>query len=97
MREAVDKSQEAGRSDAVQVYAWLRAVAREGGATAEEIAFQCFPSASEGPASSIVALRKRGITKVFSAIVWLRASGVTVRAVPDVSGVGLTRYVVGGS
>jgi hypothetical protein len=74
-----------GRDDAVPVYRWLMAVRGEGGAVVDETAFQCFPVATEGPASSLVALRKSGVRRVLGSVVWLRASGVDVRCVPGVS------------
>jgi hypothetical protein len=86
------------RDDAVMVYAWLRAVAAEGGAAWDEIAFQCFPSATEGPASSLAALRRRGVARALASINFLRAHGVVVIAVPGVAdgdgGHQPTRYLI---
>jgi hypothetical protein len=70
------------RDDAVMVYAWLRAVAAEGGAAWDEIAFQCFPSATDGPASSLAVLRRRGVARALASINFLRAHGVVVVAIP---------------
>jgi hypothetical protein len=81
------------------VYAWLRAVRTEGGAVLDETAFQCFPTmhGSDDPAYAV--LRKRGVRRVLDAIVWMRAAGVVIRAVPGVSdgegGHEPTRYLVG--
>jgi hypothetical protein len=75
------------------VYAWLRAVRLEGGATVEEVAFQCFPTMHGADDPAYVALRKRGVRRVLDAVVWLRASGVVVRCVPE-HVTGLSRYVV---
>jgi hypothetical protein len=89
------------RDAAVAVYRWLRAVHKEGGATLPEIAFQCFslPSALgdpevDLPPAVVARLRRVPVTRTLEAIVWLRAQGVVIRAVPDVSGLGLTRYVI---
>jgi hypothetical protein len=94
-------SSEPIRSDAVMVYAWLRAVRGEGGATVPEIAFQCFPSPTDGPESSVRALRRVGVTRTLDALVWLRGQGVEVRCVAGVrvtdGDVEPTRWTLGGS
>jgi hypothetical protein len=79
------------RDDAVAVYRWLSAVRAEGGATAEEIAFQCFPlptALSDPdvtlPEAVVRRLRRLPVSQVLEAVNYLRAHGVGVRCVAGV-------------
>jgi hypothetical protein len=66
------------RSDAALVFRHLRDV---GPADAVTLADAVFPVATEGPPSSIKAIRKSGLRRVYDSIVWMRHQGVTFTVV----------------
>ena len=66
------------RDDAAVVYRHLRDV---GPADAVTLAGSCFPLGPDvrsAPPSTVAALSKRSLERVFDAVLWLRAHGVTV-------------------
>lgn len=84
------------RADAAVVYRSLRDV---GAGSALEIASRCFPVSSEGPASTLIALRKRSVRRVLESVVWMRGQGVVISCIPSVDSastfhLGLVRAVV---
>jgi len=87
------------RADAAIVYRWLKATTLSGGCAVDEIAFQCFPiPIDSGPPSTMRALGKRSVRRVLDSLLWMRAEGVVVLALPGASdgsgGHELTRYAL---
>jgi hypothetical protein len=72
------------RADAALVYRLLEA---ESGLTVAQMADRLFPVASEGPETSIAALRRVSVRRILDSIVWMRHQGVVLTAVPGLSGV----------
>jgi len=77
----VGKSQQVDpfRADAALVFRFLRDA---GPSDAVAIAEAVFPTSTEGPPSSIRAIRKSGLRRVYDSIVWMRHQGVTFTVVP---------------
>ena len=94
-----DQKNDPARSDAAIVYRWLKATAALGGSAVDEIAFQCFPlPITGGPDTTMKALRRRSVKRVLDSLLWIRAQGVVVAAVPgaadEFGGHELTRYAL---
>ena len=63
------------RDDAACVYRHLRA---HGPDTLGGLVDACFPVLTAGPASSVAAVQRRSVGRALSAVVWMRAHGVSV-------------------
>ena len=84
------KEKDPFRGDAALVYRYIR---DHPGCTAPEIRDLCFGFVTDGPASSVLALQKRGLQRVYDSIVWMRHQKVDIyaRNVPDA----LTTFSIG--
>ena len=77
----------ADRDDAALVYRFLRGAGPEGRSVVE-IAAEVFPWTLDAPATTVLAVQKRSVGRVLSAVVWMRAQGVALRVDPGVVLVG---------
>jgi hypothetical protein len=69
------------RLDAAAVYRQLRGAGAVGLDFAT-LADNCFPVVTDGPESSIKALRRRAVTRVFEAVSYMRVRGVSIACRP---------------
>jgi hypothetical protein len=71
------------RADAAVVFRLIR---DRGPSNAAEIAREAFPWASDGPSSSLIALQRHSMRRVYDSLVWMRHHGAAVWAVPTPEG-----------